>query len=309
MDLRKHHYVRVFLTAFVEILLHASVVTVMFGWDLGFMMYAIALSPASFVITYSLPNRKRSLTLPTVFSCVSMAFFIGIKSWCSHHAPLYPDIADGTVINGIFHMNSMVTFLSTMLLTSAFALELVAKEKALEKQNAALTDISSIDPLTKLLNRRSMNKYLEDALNAVKENGKLFSLAIGDIDNFKMVNDIHGHNAGDDVLMMVSKTIKETLPEGATLCRWGGEEFLILLPCPEGEAVQIVEAARFAITRVSTRIDKPDGYLDLSVTMTFGVSQYIHGFTIDQVISVADENLYRGKANGKNRVVHSKTVL
>lgn len=309
MELKAEKFLNVFVTAFIEILLHASVVTILLGWNWGFMLYAIAISPASFMVTYSIPGRKRSLLLPAIFSLIAMAVYILVRSWSTHHEPYFCDVTSSAIINGVYHMNSLVTFCSIIFLTSIFALELVAKEKALEKQNATLTDISSIDPLTKLLNRRSMSTYLNEAVNSIKENGKLFSLAIGDIDNFKMVNDIHGHNVGDDVLIMVSKTIKETLPKEATLCRWGGEEFLILLPVSEADAVPIIESVRYAITQISTRVEKPDGYLDLAVSMTFGVSQYIHGFTIDQVISVADENLYRGKANGKNRVVHSKTVL
>ena len=303
-------YSKVFYLSYFEILIFSSFTTLLIGWDWGFMLYVIAISPVSYFITYTLPTkRKRTMTRPVSFSILAMVVYVTIRSITYNYPMLAAVSISDTLVRFVSQCNSVITFVSITLFAILFSLEITNKEKELEKQNGKLTDMSSIDPLTGLLNRRSMSTYLEEAVASVKSTGALFSLAIGDIDNFKMVNDIHGHNAGDDVLIMVANTIKETLPENAVLCRWGGEEFLILLPLVEVDAVPIIESVRYAITKVSTKVEKPEGNIDLGVTMTFGVSQYIHGFSIDKIISIADENLYKGKEHGKNRVVHSKTVV
>lgn len=303
-------YSKVFYLSYFEILIFSSFTTLLIGWDWGFMLYVIAISPVSYFITYTLPTkRKRTMTRPVSFSILAMVVYVTIRGITYNYPMLAAVSISDTLVRFVNQCNSVITFVSITLFAILFSLEITNKEKELEKQNGKLTDMSSIDPLTGLLNRRSMSTYLEEAVASVKSTGALFSLAIGDIDNFKMVNDIHGHNAGDDVLIMVANTIKETLPENAVLCRWGGEEFLILLPLVEADAVPIIESVRYAITKVSTKVEKPEGNIDLGVTMTFGVSQYIHGFSIDKIISIADENLYKGKEHGKNRVVHSKTVV
>lgn len=307
--IKEKAFFKAFVLTYSEVTLFACLATLTIGWNWGFMMYVIAISPVSYFITYSLPQRKRTMTLPVIFSLLAMIIFIVVKNISDIYPTFVTVVARKSFVSFVYLCNCLVTFTSIIIFSMLFSLEISSKEKELEAQNSKLSDISSIDPLTGLLNRRSMSTHLEKAVAEVKSTGKLFSMAIGDIDNFKMVNDIHGHNVGDDVLVMVSRVIKETLPENATFCRWGGEEFLILLPLVEADAVPVIESVRYAITQVTTKVDKPEGYIDLGVTMTFGVSQYIHGFSIDKIISIADENLYKGKENGKNRVVHSKTII
>lgn len=307
--LRKDKYYNVFLASYIEITFNAIFMTMLFGWSWGYMMYIIAMCPVSFFISYSIPGVKRSLTMPVTFSTLSLILFI-VGRILSNHIPPYMTVANAAFHSNVIYLfNCILTFIAIIVFSALFALQLRCQEKELEQHNKELTDISSIDPLTKLLNRRAMGACLDTAVENIKKTGELFSLAIGDIDNFKMVNDVHGHNVGDDVLKMVASTIRETLPEKAILCRWGGEEFLILIRKPETDMIADIEAVRYAISQQIVKVEKPDGYLDLGVTMTFGISQYMHGYTIDQVIALADENLYKGKNNGKNRVVHSKTVI
>lgn len=303
------NFFHTFVAAFFEIVLYSSVVTVLCGWNLGFAMYIIALCPVSFFTTYALPGRSRSFVAPTVFSAICITSFIITKTYVDRIGAILTLNIAAEQVRFIYNFNCFVTFGAIIFFSALFALEIGAKEKELEKQNSELADISSVDPLTKLLNRRTMDVCLDEAVKNIKKTGELFTIAIGDIDNFKMVNDIHGHNVGDDVLKMVAKTIRETLPDKGILCRWGGEEFLILLRMPEIDAVPIIESVRYAVSQQYVDVEKPDGDIKLGVTMTYGVSQYIHGFPIEKVISIADENLYKGKANGKNRVVHSKTEI
>lgn len=307
----KHNsdFYKLFVTTYIEVTAFAVLSTVLIGWNYGFMLYVIVLSPVSFFMTYALPGQKRSLSTPALFSMISLLVFITTRIHWESRGIIIAGTATDKMITLTYNLNCIISFFAVIILSVFFSQEIRLREKELEKRNSQLSDISSVDPLTGLYNRRSMDKFLDEAVALVKENGQLFTVTIGDIDNFKMVNDIHGHNVGDDVLMMVAKTIKETLPEKSTLCRWGGEEFLIMLPVPEADAIPVIESVRYAISQQIVPVEKKDGYLNLSVTMTFGMSQYIHGFNIEKIISIADENLYKGKSNGKNRVVSSKTGL
>ncbi len=307
----KHNsdFYKLFVTTYIEVTAFAVLSTVLIGWNYGFMLYVIVLSPVSFFMTYALPGQKRSLSTPALFSMISLLVFITTRIHWETRGIIIAGTATDKMITLTYNLNCIISFFAVIILSVFFSQEIRIREKELEKRNSQLSDISSVDPLTGLYNRRSMDKFLDEAVALVKENGQLFTVTIGDIDNFKMVNDIHGHNVGDDVLMMVAKTIKETLPEKSTLCRWGGEEFLIMLPVPEADAIPVIESVRYAISQQIVPVEKKDGYLNLSVTMTFGMSQYIHGFNIEKIISIADENLYKGKSNGKNRVVSSKTEI
>ena len=162
-----------------------------------------------------------------------------------------------------------------------------------------LGNIASQDPLTGLLNRRAMEPHLTQAKTCAEEHGKLFSLIICDIDDFKKVNDIYGHAIGDQVLKDVSSTFKANLRDSDYACRWGGEEFLMLIPGNLEVAVSIAERLRSEVSKLGFESE----HGNFSITMTFGVCEYITGYRIEKLIKIADDNLYEGKRNGKNQVV------
>lgn len=132
-----------------------------------------------------------------------------------------------------------------------------------------------------------------------KRSGKTFSFILADIDDFKAINDVHGHDAGDRILIRISNLLIRTLREQDSTARWGGEEYLILLPNTSlDQAVEISERVKQAITSNEIII----GENSISLTITMGVSEYRDGESIDSCITRADEALYRGKKNGKDRI-------
>ncbi len=181
--------------------------------------------------------------------------------------------------------------------------ELVARIRThlrLKKYREYLHNLSRIDPLTRLFNRRAMIERIESEQRRSARNESGFSLLLSDIDHFKQVNDQYGHNCGDAVLKGVAGTLKDRIRGGDQVGRWGGEEFLLLLPDTrlDGAAV-LAESLRSAVESLSFECeDRP-----LKVTMTFGVMACTPGDSIDDCIRKADEALYRGKAAGRNRCV------
>lgn len=181
--------------------------------------------------------------------------------------------------------------------------ELVARIRThlrLKKYREYFHNLSLIDPLTRLLNRRAMIERIESEQRRSARSQSGFSLLLADIDYFKQVNDHYGHNCGDAVLKGVSSTLKDRIRGGDQAGRWGGEEFLLLLPDTRSDgAAVLAESLRSAVESLSFQCEEST----LNVTMTFGVMECTAGDGIDDCIRKADEALYRGKAGGRNRCV------
>jgi diguanylate cyclase (GGDEF)-like protein/PAS domain S-box-containing protein len=172
-----------------------------------------------------------------------------------------------------------------------FTLVDITMEKKREKR---LFYLATTDRLTKLLNRHAGIKMFENLLYQAQRYRIPFSLLILDIDDFKKINDELGHLAGDLALRKVAKAIKRGIRKSDIAIRWGGEEFLILLP-HTADPLPIGEKIRKLINATSI-----DGYGPLSVSV--GATTYREGDTIDSMVQRADSALYSAKRKGKNRV-------
>lgn len=169
-------------------------------------------------------------------------------------------------------------------------------EIELKELNEKLLKMVTIDELTGIYNRRFMIKKIQSEIERFNRNKSRFSIIMLDIDRFKLVNDNFGHNEGDIVLKKIASLIENRIRKTDFLCRWGGEEFIILLPETEtSNAVILAENIREEISK--TAIGKVG-----SVTVSLGVSSYIIGDTVDTVVKRADELMYFAKAEGRNCV-------
>lgn len=161
------------------------------------------------------------------------------------------------------------------------------------------------DPLTRLHNRRSLDEFLPGEFARAKREGYPVSFIMLDLDHFKRVNDTYGHAFGDAVLIAVAKILKSNARESDLVCRFGGEEFLMVMPhMAPSQALQKVDAIRQAIA--DSTIEHAG--ITTNVTISAGVSSYpAHGSTADALVKSADDALYQAKAAGRNRVVVSPT--
>ncbi len=155
---------------------------------------------------------------------------------------------------------------------------------------------ATIDHLTQSYNRMMFNNLLCVELKRVNRHHITFSMIIFDIDNFKSVNDTHGHLVGDEVIKSIATISSKSTRDSDIFARWGGEEFTILLPETKLDAAALVaEKLRAAIYAYD--YGEPE-----QISCSFGVAEYILGDEIDTLISNADEALYFAKENGKNQV-------
>ena len=197
-------------------------------------------------------------------------------------------------------------------LTKPFdAAELVArvnihlKIKKLQDELKAANDhfkqLSNIDPLTNLYNRRFFTEIIEIELQRSSRFQSYVSLLVVDIDHFKKVNDIYGHQAGDKVLVAVAEKLREGLRTYDIASRYGGEEFVIVLPgTPLARGMEVAERLRKAVQALTFELP-----LDrVSVTVSIGLAAFptAHVDCFNALFTRADEALYRAKQNGRNRV-------
>jgi len=174
--------------------------------------------------------------------------------------------------------------------------------QTISNQLELLKEYAIHDPLTGLHNRRYPLEFLQNELSRLKREGGILSVVIFDIDNFKYFNDTYGHHCGDEVLIAISKLIRENFRESDIICRYGGDEFLITMSDIEpSEAGKKIERLQELIGNV-----KPEEFCnaDKKITISAGIAVYPrNGETVQDLIKAADEALYLAKNQGKNCII------
>lgn len=180
------------------------------------------------------------------------------------------------------------------------------KIDALENQLSDMNNLVQEDYLTGSFNRRGMDAALEREMHRSARNKSDLCVALLDLDDFKQINDRYGHDTGDEVLIHLVNTIKDTLRKLDVIARFGGEEFLIILPdTDKQEAAQIV-------TRIQRELSKSifmHNNSNIFITFSAGIAQYVYEETQENMIKRADCALYKAKNEGKNRVVVASEMM
>ena len=199
-----------------------------------------------------------------------------------------------------FKLRIIATFLAVTFLGGVYEFSRQRKIQELMDLNERLKTVSRTDSLTGLPNRRAMTERLRHEMDRSERTEGLFCILIGDIDNFKVINDRYGHECGDAVLKTVATVLDTNTQKRDMVCRWGGEEFFILLPDTT------VEGGRAAAERLRKAVEdlRVDWYgRTIRLTISIGVEECGTQCTLDERIREADNNLYKAKNGGRNRVM------
>lgn len=264
--------------------------------------------PSYFVLglafTLFLTSGKISYILATVFSLwYSFIFFVSWR-WpdICIDVPAFSMSADGKrdfAFNAISSNSFMVCIAIGVLAKVMFGLY----QDQVKKIEANIIEVerqSIIDPLTTVYNRRYMYSYLADQVKSVKGENNHLSVILFDIDFFKRLNDTYGHLTGDAVLKALANILKGACRGKDIVTRYGGEEFLLILPGANLEdAIARAEEIRDCVEKSYLCNDLPEG---TSVTVSGGVASFGPDDTDETLVARADENLYKAKENGRNRV-------
>ena len=192
----------------------------------------------------------------------------------------------------IFGVNLAIGAIVTLAVLGLMLMFVTRYQRRIEK-------MATTDHLTGLSNRQGLALLFDHTMKQVARYGEAMSVVMFDLDNFKVINDTHGHLTGDRVIAWVAQTVQQTLRESDVLARWGGEEFLVvMMPCDLAQALQVGEKIRAAVEASAYR----ENDLCLPLTISVGVTQYQQGESIDALLARADRALYSAKQLGRNRV-------
>ena len=266
-----------------EVIIHAGLGIVLIGWQSGFHYYLLMFIPALFV---SMGLRAAVVSLVALWSYYITLYLV---MWTIE--PLQP-IAPGALLavylfnlSVVFAMFSYLAFFYLTIVTTA---------------NRKLRRMATTDSLTGLFNRRHMTYLAERELARFERTGHPVAFLVLDIDHFKAINDRHGHEIGDRVLIEVANIIEAQLRTQDLISRWGGEEFLAVLPDTG------LDSAKASAERVRKALMANDWLATtnkpIDLTISAGVSELRWEDDLNSAISRADRALYRGKERGRNRV-------
>ena len=279
------------------------------------ILYAITCCAAAFVIA----GPARGVTLPIlaiilmfgifglttrqmlgvlVYSLVAFGVASGVVA--ARDEPDYPTVVAAAYVGMVVVVLLSSTFLTTRVQSTRQHLRRQKAElaRALEQ----IRQLATHDDLTGLLNRRAMLDRMQLEQRRSLRSGSPLLIAQLDIDHFKVVNDTHGHAAGDLVLQSFADTVRRNVRDTDVLARWGGEEFVLLLcDTPAADAVALMERLRQAVQAMQVPVPQGDG--PITVTVSIGLARHTPADPLAGTLERADQALYAAKAGGRNRVV------
>ena len=294
------------------------------GWSRRFKDPALTLAQIPYAITccaaaFVIAGPARGVTLPIlaiilmfgifglttrqmlgvlVYSLVAFGVASGVVA--ARDEPDYPTVVAAAYVGMVVVVLLSSTFLTTRVQSTR---EHLRRQKAeLAQALEQIRQLATHDDLTGLLNRRAMLDRMQLEQRRSLRSGSPLLIAQLDIDHFKVVNDTHGHAAGDLVLQSFADTVRRNVRDTDVLARWGGEEFVLLLcDTPAADAVALMERLRQAVQAMQVPVAQ--GGQPITVTVSIGLARHTPADPLAGTLERADRALYAAKAGGRNRVV------
>lgn len=216
---------------------------------------------------------------------------------------------NGVFVNGLKVQSSPLEVSDSVGLGPDVVLRLDAPDKSINSLLQEMHRDATKDALTGMLNRRSFLDRLQQECSATSRHALETCVAMLDVDHFKKINDTYGHPAGDAVLVELAKRLQATVRTEDVAARFGGEEFVVMLPLTQLEGGRmLLERVRRAVADTPFTVPTPRGEQTIAVTLSAGLADVKNRQTPEQVLETADVCLYRAKNDGRNRVVDSSQL-
>lgn len=260
---------------------------VFMGWGIGVQHFVFALIMLYFFSHYR--HEAAKFAFAGSLCLLRLLLFY----YCKDNEPLLP--IDASIHNQIQVVNTITIFIGICIVSYIFSSDSRKLEMKLLENNQKLEVQAVTDSLTGLYNRRKIKEYQKQLM----QKQIVACVAIGDIDLFKSFNDEYGHDCGDQILVEIAKALANHMEDRGIVCRWGGEEFLLVY-----EGIKKEEALKALNSLVNDirHIRVPYRGEMVRVTMTFGIEEI--GSDFDEALKKADNKLYEGKKAGRNRIVY-----
>ncbi|MBR5750234.1 MAG: GGDEF domain-containing protein, partial [Bacilli bacterium] len=282
--LKKTKYYLYALVCGNEFFAYITVTTLMLGFGTGFHYYLIGLSVVSFFTSYF--SKTKDIKGSIVWVGLSLAIYLTLYLVSEFNAPYY-QIEEWLKIT-LFITNATIVFGFVAVYLVIFLKYALSLEKKIMNE-------SRTDELTKINNRYGLYDYFdltEDKSNKV--------LALFDIDNFKAVNDRYGHAGGDYVLKRIAEIASEELND-SFVCRYGGEEFVVVME--ENEKAPVLDRLEALRKRIESETFCFEGET-FQITVTIGATKNCDEISLENWVEQTDEKMYSGKKSGKNKTVY-----
>jgi len=239
------------------------------------------------LIILLLQGFKRGIAILGLFTLIVLYIFYGNLDQAYQYDPA-------------FKVRFIASFIALSLMALIYEYQRWQAHEAATVIHQKLKKSSLQDPLTSLLNRRASNDVMEKEHASYLRHKKGFSIIMIDLDLFKKINDTYGHTVGDQVLVAVANELSHNTRLNDYVVRWGGEEFIIILPDTEKQqAIEVAESLRASIQSLDlAHIGLPETF-----TASFGVQSIQDSKDVDDLIIQADKKLYLAKQQGRNRVI------
>lgn len=312
------------IAMFVEILVHAALITLIQGLEVFFFLYPLMAFPIYGYYLFVYCDKDTFIKSAVSFGMITLFTLIILISWIESVGTLYDvtamHVLSRTEIIVLRSINILFTLVMVVAFVLIFFIEVTNLLEQLHDSNEKLNYAASHDALTGLNNRHSLWKFFGELVKS----GDRYCVVMGDLDDFKRINDTFGHDCGDVVLKSVAGIIADNINEDEMACRWGGEEILIVIRGSHEECFARISVIKSEISSLDIKSDgRP-----VKVTMTFGFADSeeesaalaarsvaenaadrdepakipVH-LGIDSLISMVDRRLYIGKRSGKNIIV------
>lgn len=290
---RVHHIEYWLVALFLEVVIHVVLCNVYLGWGYGFSLYGLMLIPVTYYIAFSSPQVRQDILGSTLLAAADLVV-IAISCVETGSINKYQGIGSEQMM-WIFCINLILCVAAVMAYSAYFVNGMKHATLMLKERNEELDFMAHYDPITHMRNRHNMQEVFDEYENS----GKKYCVVLGDLDDFKEKNDTYGHMCGDELLVNLSYLIRQEVRNRGEVCRWGGDEVLLLLKMDEWTGCQLTETIcqkirKFVLDYEGNKIQ---------VTATFGFVFCDEAITMEKRISMADTRLYEGKKKGKNQVV------
>lgn len=290
---RVRHVDRWFVLLFLEVVIHAVLCNAYLGWGYGFALYGLMLVPMAYYMSSSDSKGKNGVLEANILAFTNL-LILGISTLNTREFNRFAMFRERAVMI-VFCINLTLCVIAIIIYCSHFVAKIRRATQYLEERNEELDFLAHYDPVTNMRNRHNMGEVFRE----FDESGQPYCVILGDVDDFKKINDKYGHMCGDELLVNLSYIIRQEVRNRGEVCRWGGDEILLLLKMDEKQGYHLIEHLRQTIKNFVMEYEG----VEVSTTMTFGFTYSEEGVSTEKLISLADVRMHEGKWNGKNVTV------